>query len=497
MLCSSPQPRQSQGIPQAARPRFAGLRPRLARFLRRRASNRETVPMLNRRNLLKRSALAGVAGLALPGSLLAAGPEGHRTHRHARLDQRHRSRRPARRARRPEPGLRQDARPGVRPRHAGLPAGRHLCRLQHHPAARRAAERRAGRDAHRLWRRRPSDGRGRRRAYRTDRRWCSTAPTAGWATTRRACSTCAASHMLVIDNCQIVGSGKNGLSLERVGGRIERTTISGAADAGIYSVEATGLGITGNTVSDCANGGILVHRWQVGRRRHDGHRQPRRAHLGAQRRHRPVRQRHQRLPRRQGASSRATSSPTAPSRPSAPTAPATCRSPATPARRSARPRSTPNSPSRAPSSATTSSTARPTASRSSTSTRAAARPSARAISCATSRPTGPYPADAPGFGVGISVEADTTVTGNMVENAPLYGIKIGWGPYMRNVVATGNVIRAAPHRHRRHRRRGRRAGGHLRQCHRRRHRTAPSSATAGRTPPPATWRPAAVPATRI
>ena len=31
----------------------------------------------------------------------------------------------------------------------------------------------------------------------------------------------------------------------------------------------------------------------------------------------------------------------------------------------------------------------------------------------------------------------------MVENAPLYGMKIGWGPYMRNVVATGNVIRKA------------------------------------------------------
>ena len=56
---------------------------------------------------------------------------------------------------------------------------------------------------------------------------------------------------------------------------------------------------------------------------------------------------------------------------------------------------------------------------------------------------GPYPADAPGFGVGITVEADTCVNGNVVENAPLYGMKIGWGPYMRNVVATGNVIRKA------------------------------------------------------
>jgi uncharacterized secreted repeat protein (TIGR03808 family) len=38
---------------------------------------------------------------------------------------------------------------------------------------------------------------------------------------------------------------------------------------------------------------------------------------------------------------------------------------------------------------------------------------------------GPYPADAPDFGVGITVEADTAVTGNMVEHAPLYGMKIG------------------------------------------------------------------------
>ncbi len=67
---------------------------------------------------------------------------------------------------------------------------------------------------------------------------------------------------LTIDNCQIVGSGKNGVALERSGGRIERSEISGSADSGIYSVEGTGLQITANTVSDCANGGILVHRWQ-------------------------------------------------------------------------------------------------------------------------------------------------------------------------------------------------------------------------------------------
>jgi uncharacterized secreted repeat protein (TIGR03808 family) len=44
-------------------------------------------------------------------------------------------------------------------------------------------------------------------------------------------------------------------------------------------------------------------------------------------------------------------------------------------------------------------------------------------------------------GVGIGVEADTAVTGNVVENAPIAGILLGWGRYMRDVAATGNVVR--------------------------------------------------------
>jgi len=57
---------------------------------------------------------------------------------------------------------------------------------------------------------------------------------------------------------------------------------------------------------------------------------------------------------------------------------------------------------------------------------------------------GPYQADPPGFGVGISVEADTAVNANVVEGAPRFGMLIGWGPYLRDVTATGNVIRRAP-----------------------------------------------------
>ena len=44
-------------------------------------------------------------------------------------------------------------------------------------------------------------------------------------------------------------------------------------------------------------------------------------------------------------------------------------------------------------------------------------------------------------GNGIAVEADAAVTGNTVEGAPTAGLVIGWGEYLRNVTATGNVFR--------------------------------------------------------
>jgi uncharacterized secreted repeat protein (TIGR03808 family) len=44
-------------------------------------------------------------------------------------------------------------------------------------------------------------------------------------------------------------------------------------------------------------------------------------------------------------------------------------------------------------------------------------------------------------GMGIGVEADSVVTGNVVEGAPAYGILIGWGPFLRDVSVTGNLIR--------------------------------------------------------
>jgi uncharacterized secreted repeat protein (TIGR03808 family) len=55
------------------------------------------------------------------------------------------------------------------------------------------------------------------------------------------------------------------------------------------------------------------------------------------------------------------------------------------------------------------------------------------------RPIGTAPDD--DAGIGIYVEADTSVTGNVIENAPVTGIMVGWGAFMRDVSVTGNVVR--------------------------------------------------------
>lgn len=67
-----------------------------------------------------------------------------------------------------------------------------------------------------------------------------------------------------MDRCEVIGSGGSGLALERVSGRVERSIVAGAAAYGVYCVEAGQMHIAGNTVRDCGEGGILVHRWQKG-----------------------------------------------------------------------------------------------------------------------------------------------------------------------------------------------------------------------------------------
>lgn len=46
-----------------------------------------------------------------------------------------------------------------------------------------------------------------------------------------------------------------------------------------------------------------------------------------------------------------------------------------------------------------------------------------------------------GQGYGIGVEADTVVSGNVVETAEWAGISLGYGPYLRSVICSSNLVR--------------------------------------------------------
>lgn len=246
----------------------------------------------------------------------------------------------------------------------------------------------------------------------------------------------------VIDNCQVVGSGKYGVAFEGVGGRIEHSTITGASEAGIYSIGATGLAITGNTVSDCANGGILVHRRQAGE---DGTM--------------VTGNRVERIGARSGGTGQYGNGINvfrADKIVVSGNVLSDCAFSAIRANSGSDIQISGNTCSRSGETAIYAEFAFEGAVISGNIVDGAANgisvvnfdKGGRMAACSGNivrnlSTEGPYPADAPGFGVGITVEADTAVSGNMVENAPLYGVKIGWGPYMRNVVATGNVIRKA------------------------------------------------------
>src|SRR5580704_6424636 len=80
---------------------------------------------------------------------------------------------------------------------------------------------------------------------------------------RRGLIHLAQGHALRITDCEIVGAGRNGITLESMEGEVTGTTIS-AADNAIFSIDAQGLRIAGNTVRNAGNGGILVWRSTAG-----------------------------------------------------------------------------------------------------------------------------------------------------------------------------------------------------------------------------------------
>ncbi len=245
-----------------------------------------------------------------------------------------------------------------------------------------------------------------------------------------------------MDNCELVGASKYGVVLERVSGRIENCDISGAAEAAIWSVEAGRMRISGNTISDCGNGGILVHKWQPGE---DGT-----IVTG---------NRIDRILARNGGTGQfgnginvfragrviVSNNQIA-----------DCAFSAIRSNSGSNIQISGNNCTRSGETAIYSEFAFEGAVIANNIVDGAANGisvvnfnEGGRMSTVTGNlvrnlsAKGPYPADAPGFGVGVTVEADATVSGNVIERAPLYGMHLGWGPYLRNVVATGNVIREA------------------------------------------------------
>ncbi|AYG58449.1 TIGR03808 family TAT-translocated repetitive protein [Rhizobium jaguaris] len=247
---------------------------------------------------------------------------------------------------------------------------------------------------------------------------------------------------VLIDNCEIAGSRKHALQLERCGGRIERSRISGAAEAGLYSVQSTGLTITGNTVEDCGNGGILIHRWDKGA---DGSvvSGNRIARIGANDGGTGQNGNGINVFRAGGVLVSGNQI-------------ADCAFTAVRANSASNVQITGNQCLRSGETAIFCEFEFEGAVVSNNLIDGAANGIAIAnfdkggrLASVTGNIvrnlllTGPY-AQESGFGIGISAEADTLIASNLIENAPLWGLKLGWGAYLRNLVATGNIIRQAP-----------------------------------------------------
>ena len=69
---------------------------------------------------------------------------------------------------------------------------------------------------------------------------------------------------LDVADCGFRGSSENGITLRRVSGRVRDCAFASIRKAAIFSEDAAGLEITGNHVQDCGDNGILVWRSQAG-----------------------------------------------------------------------------------------------------------------------------------------------------------------------------------------------------------------------------------------
>ena len=249
-------------------------------------------------------------------------------------------------------------------------------------------------------------------------------------------------RQVLLGNCEIAGSRKSGIQLEACGGRIENCSISGAAEYGLYAVESSGLSITGNTVFDCGNGGILVHRRTKGV---DG------TMVSGNRLFRigatyggtgqygnaiNIYRADNVMVSGNHVSDAAFSAIRANAASNVQIANNQCFGSGETAIYSE------------------------FGFEGTLVTGNLVDGAANGISVVNFNEggrlaiisgnlirnisaSGPYIHDSVGFGIGISAEADTAVTANVIENVPKWGILVGWGPFLRNLAVTGNIVRRA------------------------------------------------------
>ena len=248
---------------------------------------------------------------------------------------------------------------------------------------------------------------------------------------------------VVIDNCAVAGARGSAIVLERCGGRIERSHLSGATQYGLYAVESRGLSIVGNTVADCGNGGLLVHRWTKGTDGTliSGNRIERiRATAGG------TGQNGNGINLFRADSVSVTNNHIS-----------DCAFSAIRANASSNAIISGNHCLNVGETSIYAEFGFEGAVISANIVDGAANGIAVVnlneggrISTVSGNvvrnlsSVGPYPAENAGFGIGISVEGDAAISGNMIENCANWAMQLGWGPYLRNVSVTGNVIRKAP-----------------------------------------------------
>ncbi|WP_426131644.1 TIGR03808 family TAT-translocated repetitive protein [Pararhizobium sp. PWRC1-1] len=247
---------------------------------------------------------------------------------------------------------------------------------------------------------------------------------------------------LTIDNCTITGASKHCIHAERCGGRITGNSVSQAAFSGIYAVESERLAITTNTVFDCGNGGILVHRWEAGE---DG------TMVSGNRVFK--------IAAKDGGTGengnginifRAGNVMVMDNHIS------DCAFSAIRANAATNVQISNNQCLRSGETAIYSEFGFQGAIVSGNLVDGAANgilivnfdEGGRLATVSGNiirnlHLDGPYVHDGAGFGFGIAAEADTVISGNVIENAPKWGLMLGWGPYMRSIVATGNLVRGA------------------------------------------------------